>query len=102
MQIHETTLNQTVDVGVSEPQKIRQGWSMVLCYKIDITILEEGQHYPKGLNKGILYLHLIFDWSIRFHFLLQTKVCYILTSNMLRARNVISILLYSFLPAYRF
>ena len=48
MQGHETMPNQTIDIKISEPQKIRQGWYKVLCYKIDVTILEDGQLCPKG------------------------------------------------------
>ena len=50
---HEEMPNRTIDIVIPEYQSIKQGWSKVLSYKIDITILENGSICPKGrtLNK---------------------------------------------------
>ena len=45
---HDEMPNQTIDINIPEYQTIKQGWSKVLSYKIDISILEEGQLCPKG------------------------------------------------------
>jgi hypothetical protein len=48
IQVHDEMPNQTIDINIPEYQTIKQGWSKVLSYKIDITILEEMQMSSKG------------------------------------------------------
>ena len=45
---HEEMPNKTIDIAIPEYQSIKQGWSKVLSYKIDITILENGSICPQG------------------------------------------------------
>ena len=46
-------LSQQIDINIPEYQTIKQGWNKVLSYKIDISILENGQMSSKGLCKNI-------------------------------------------------
>ena len=48
IQGHDEMPNHTIDINIPEYQTIKQGWSKVLSYKIDISILEEGQLCPNG------------------------------------------------------
>ena len=46
--------NKTIDIIIPEYQSIKQGWSKVLSYKIDITILEDGSMSPQGIQLNTL------------------------------------------------
>ena len=48
IQGHEEMPNKTIHINIPEYQSIKQGWSKILSYKIDITILENGAICPKG------------------------------------------------------
>ena len=51
---HDEMPNKTIDIVIPEYQSIKQGWSKVLSYKIDITILEDGSMSPQGIQLNTL------------------------------------------------
>ena len=51
---HDEMPNKTIDIVIPEYQSIKQGWSKVLSYKIDITILEDGSMSPQGVQLNTL------------------------------------------------
>ena len=55
---HEEMPNKTIDIAIPEYQSIKQGWSKVLSYKIDITILENGSICPQGMLPNVTKLHI--------------------------------------------